>query len=75
MEAEGDASNGDKPRPPSKKPKANHWARDVSAYDILEPIGEGTYGKVLSPGYPSVGDHVKSMCSRNRLGVIVFVAS
>ena len=32
-------------RRPSKKPKG-HWARDVSAYDILEPIGEGTYGKV-----------------------------
>ncbi len=32
-------------RPLSKKPKG-HWARDVSAYDILEPIGEGTYGKV-----------------------------
>lgn len=32
-------------RPVSKKSKG-HWARDVSAYDILEPIGEGTYGKV-----------------------------
>ncbi|CAB1099365.1 unnamed protein product [Ectocarpus sp. CCAP 1310/34] len=52
LEAEGDAANGDKPRPPSKKPKANHWARDVSAYDILEPIGEGTYGKVWKAKEP-----------------------
>lgn len=48
LEAEGlrGASHAD--RPLSKKPKATHWARDVSAYDILEPIGEGTYGKVRS---------------------------
>lgn len=41
---EGERSHEDRPKP--KKPKATHWARDVSAYDILAPIGEGTYGKV-----------------------------
>lgn len=41
--AEGGTSADE--RPVSKKSKG-HWARDVSAYDILEPIGEGTYGKV-----------------------------
>lgn len=38
-------------RPASKKSKG-HWARDVSAYDILEPIGEGTYGKVRQNTLP-----------------------
>ncbi|CAM9626603.1 unnamed protein product, partial [Ectocarpus sp. 12 AP-2014] len=60
LEAEGDAASGDKPRPPSKKPKANHWARDVSAYDILEPIGEGTYGKVWKAKEPG-GDIVVAL--------------
>ena len=39
-------------RPVSKKSRG-HWARDVSAYDILEPIGEGTYGKVGPIVYPT----------------------
>ena len=49
--AEGGTSADD--RPVSKKSKG-HWARDVSAYDILEPIGEGTYGKVGPIVYPTI---------------------
>lgn len=29
-----------------KKRKPTHWARDVTSYNIIGPIGEGTYGKV-----------------------------
>eukprot|EP00752_Nemacystus_decipiens_P003348 g3096.t2 len=47
--AEGGASADE--RPVSKKSRG-HWARDVSAYDILEPIGEGTYGKVWKAKEP-----------------------
>lgn len=43
--AEGSISSQE--RPLNKMRKPTHWARDVGAYDILGPIGEGTYGKVL----------------------------
>ncbi|CAM9469651.1 unnamed protein product [Discosporangium mesarthrocarpum] len=35
-----------------------HWARDVSSYDIMGPIGEGTYGKVWKARDPVTGDAV-----------------
>ncbi|CAM9123429.1 unnamed protein product [Choristocarpus tenellus] len=53
-QADGD-SNRDRVPSKHRKGKSTHWARDVSSYHLMGPIGEGTYGKVWKARDPDSG--------------------
>lgn len=67
-ESEADDYTGQE-KSQKKKRKPTHWARDVSAYQILGPIGEGTYGKVRCDEALSsaISFNTFSSCSRSKI--------